>query len=151
MKPVYHILPPNVLKIHLNIILPSMLSLRMGLFPSIFLTEIVYAFLITYKRTTYCVHLIPFNTIMLIMYRCAGSEVLTAVVMKSSVFSDITPRSPSKVKRRFGGTCPLLLKSRRINKPGKKPAWKQLLLWGVDIAPQSPYRRIRACRLSLRI
>jgi hypothetical protein len=34
-----------------------------------------------------------------------GFEVLTAVVMKSSVFWDITPCSPLKVNQRFRGTC----------------------------------------------
>jgi hypothetical protein len=33
-----------------------------------------------------------------------GYEVLTATVMKSSTFMDITPCSPLKVNRRFGGT-----------------------------------------------
>jgi hypothetical protein len=32
-------------------------------------------------------------------------EVLTAVVMKSFIFWDITPCIPLKVIRRFGGTC----------------------------------------------
>jgi hypothetical protein len=32
----------------------------------------------------------------------AGFEVLIAVVMKSSIFCDITPCSPIKVNRRFG-------------------------------------------------
>jgi hypothetical protein len=34
-----------------------------------------------------------------------GIEVLTAVVMKSSIFWDITPCSTSKAGRRFGGIC----------------------------------------------
>jgi hypothetical protein len=34
-----------------------------------------------------------------------GLEFLTAVVMKSSTFLDITPCSPLKVNRRFGGIC----------------------------------------------
>jgi hypothetical protein len=34
-----------------------------------------------------------------------GFEVLTAVVMKNSIFRDITPCSPLKVNRRFGETC----------------------------------------------
>jgi hypothetical protein len=38
-----------------------------------------------------------------------GFEVLTAVVMNSSIFWDITPCSPLKVNRRFGGTCRLHL------------------------------------------
>jgi hypothetical protein len=42
-------------------------------------------------------------------------EVLTAVVMKSSTFRDITPCSPVIVNRRFGGTCCLHLQGRRIS------------------------------------
>jgi hypothetical protein len=38
-----------------------------------------------------------------------GVEVLTAVVMKGTVFWDITPFSPLKVNRQFGGTCGLHL------------------------------------------
>jgi hypothetical protein len=41
-------------------------------------------------------------------------EVPTTVVMKSSSFWDITPCSPLKVNRRFGGTCCLHLQGRRI-------------------------------------
>jgi hypothetical protein len=37
------------------------------------------------------------------------SEVLTAMVMMSSVFWDITPCSPLEINRRFGGTFRLLL------------------------------------------
>jgi hypothetical protein len=33
-----------------------------------------------------------------------GFEVLTSVVMRSSIFWDITPCGPLKVNRRFGGT-----------------------------------------------
>jgi hypothetical protein len=33
-----------------------------------------------------------------------GFEVLTAVVMKSTIFWDVTPCSPLKVNRCFGGT-----------------------------------------------
>jgi hypothetical protein len=33
-----------------------------------------------------------------------GFEVLTPVVMKSTIFWDITPCSPLRVNRRFGGT-----------------------------------------------
>jgi hypothetical protein len=43
-----------------------------------------------------------------------GFEVLTAVVMKSSSFWDITPCSPLKVSRRFGGKHRLYLQDRRI-------------------------------------
>jgi hypothetical protein len=48
-------------------------------------------------------------------------EVLTAAVTKSSIFWDITPCSPLKVNRRFGGTRLLLLQG-RVNNPSKKPA-----------------------------
>jgi hypothetical protein len=37
-------------------------------------------------------------------YTCVRFEVLTAVVMKSTIFWDITPCSPLKVNRHFGGT-----------------------------------------------
>jgi hypothetical protein len=43
-------------------------------------------------------------------------EVLTAVVMKSTIFWDITPCSPLSVNRRFGGTCRLLFQGRRIRR-----------------------------------
>jgi hypothetical protein len=42
-------------------------------------------------------------------------EVLTTVVMKSSVLWDITPCSPLKVKRCFGGTFCFHLQGQRIN------------------------------------
>jgi hypothetical protein len=43
-------------------------------------------------------------------------EVLTAVVMKSTIFWDITPCSPLKVNRRFGGMYRLHLQGRRISR-----------------------------------
>jgi hypothetical protein len=42
--------------------------------------------------------------------------VLTAVNMKHSVFWDITPYSPLKVKRLFGGTYRQHLRGRRISR-----------------------------------
>jgi hypothetical protein len=45
-----------------------------------------------------------------------GFEVLTAVVVKFSIFWDITPCSPLKVDRRFGGTYRLHLQGRRISR-----------------------------------
>jgi hypothetical protein len=42
-------------------------------------------------------------------------EVLTAVVLKSSFFWDITSCSPLKVNRHFGGTCHLHLQGQRIS------------------------------------
>jgi hypothetical protein len=48
------------------------------------------------------------------MSLCVGSEVLIAVIMRSSIFWDVTPRSTLKVNRRFGGTYLLRLQGRRI-------------------------------------
>jgi hypothetical protein len=42
-------------------------------------------------------------------------EVLTAVVMKSTVFWGITLCNPLKANRRFGGTCRLHIQGRRIS------------------------------------
>jgi hypothetical protein len=42
-------------------------------------------------------------------YVCVGFEVLTPVVMNSSILCDITPCIPLKVNRSFGGTYLLLL------------------------------------------
>jgi hypothetical protein len=50
------------------------------------------------------------------------------VVMKSTIFWDITPRSPLIVNRRFGGTYCLHLQGRK-NKPSKKPACHLLSHW----------------------
>jgi hypothetical protein len=44
-----------------------------------------------------------------------GFEVLTAVIMKSTIFWDITPCSLLRVNRRFGGTYCLHLQGRRIS------------------------------------
>jgi hypothetical protein len=54
---------------------------------------------------------------------CIGFEVLTEVVMKSTIFWDITPCSPLSVNRRFGETYRLHLQGRK-NKLSKKSAWK---------------------------
>jgi hypothetical protein len=47
--------------------------------------------------------------------RFVGFEVLTAVVVKNSIFWDIAPYSPLKANWRFGGTCHLRLHGRRIS------------------------------------
>jgi hypothetical protein len=44
-----------------------------------------------------------------------GTEVLTAVVMKSSILWDITPCSPLKIKWCFGGICRLHLQDWRLS------------------------------------
>jgi hypothetical protein len=58
-------------------------------------------------------------------------EVLTAVVMKNSIFWDTTPCSPLKVNRHFGGTCGLHVLGRRINHARKmnKAGSKQKLIF----------------------
>jgi hypothetical protein len=50
-------------------------------------------------------------------YTCAvsGSEDLTAVTMKVSVFYDIPPCSPVKVDQRFEGRYTCHLQGRRVN------------------------------------
>jgi hypothetical protein len=42
-------------------------------------------------------------------------EILTVVVMKSTVFWDITPCSPLKVNRHFGGKYRLHIQDRKIS------------------------------------
>jgi hypothetical protein len=66
----------------------------------------------------------------------ARIEVLTAVVMNSSLFWYITACSPLKVNWRFGGTCRLHLQGRKINKArnqhwvaSRALAWHILLPW----------------------
>jgi hypothetical protein len=57
-------------------------------------------------KETECLHLkseIHLNNV--------GFEVLTAVVMKRSIFWDITPGSLLKANRRFGGTVPSRVKA----------------------------------------
>jgi hypothetical protein len=61
---------------------------------------------------------IPFNEFYIVF------EVLTAVVMKSTIFWDITPCSALKVNRRLGGTYHLHLQGRRI-----RSACHLLLQW----------------------
>jgi hypothetical protein len=41
-------------------------------------------------------------------------EDLTAVAKKTSLFWDITPRSPFKINQSIGGTCRLQLQGQRI-------------------------------------
>jgi hypothetical protein len=43
------------------------------------------------------------------MFHSVGFEVLAMVVMKSSIFWNITPTSPLEVDQHFGGTCCLHL------------------------------------------
>jgi hypothetical protein len=52
-------------------------------------------------------------------------DVLRAVIMKSTIFWDMTPFSPLSSNLRFGGTYRLYLQSQK-NKLRKKPAIKQV-------------------------
>jgi Na+-transporting NADH:ubiquinone oxidoreductase subunit NqrF len=53
-----------------------------------------------------------FKTHILNNYYSVGFTVLTAVVMKSSIFGDIRTCTPLKVNRHFGGPCRLQLQGR---------------------------------------
>jgi hypothetical protein len=54
----------------------------------------------------------------IITANCAAFEVM--VMKGTTVFWDITPCSPLKVNRRFGGTYRLYLQGRRISGAGNK-------------------------------
>jgi hypothetical protein len=65
-----------------------------------------------------------------ISYKYVGFEVLTAVVMKSTIFWDTTPCSPLNVNRRFGGTYRLHLQGRKISsaRNQRESRWQAELL-----------------------
>jgi hypothetical protein len=65
-----------------------------------------------------------------LMFVLVAFEVLTAVVMKISIFWDVMSCSPLKVNRRFGGTCRLHLQGWRISQArnqheagGRQSSW----------------------------
>jgi hypothetical protein len=58
-----------------------------------------------------------------------GFEVLASTVKKITVFWDITPRSPLKVNRRFGGTYRFHLQSRRMSRERNQHESRQLGLF----------------------
>jgi hypothetical protein len=66
---------------------------------------------------------------MMLMY---DFEVPTAFVIKISIFWNITPFSPLKIDRRFGGTCRFQLQGLRISKASnnRDVGRKQALLAG---------------------
>jgi hypothetical protein len=74
-------------------------------------------------HSTWPVHLIFLKLNVVSFLLCANMikfslvkfEVVTAVVMESSTFWDITPCSPLKVNRRFREICRLHLQGRRIS------------------------------------
>jgi hypothetical protein len=51
------------------------------------------------------------NNISQVVWLHLGFEVLTAVVIKGAIFWDMTPCSPLKINRRFGGTYYLHLQN----------------------------------------
>jgi hypothetical protein len=56
--------------------------------------------------------------------------------MKSSIFWDITPCSPLKVNRRFGGTCRLHLQSRRISRTRNQRESRWQARWKRHVPPK---------------
>jgi hypothetical protein len=62
-----------------------------------------------------------------------GFEVLTAVVMKNSIFWDTAPCSPLKVSRCFEGRCRLHFQGRRISQARNQhdSRWQAGLLLGL--------------------
>jgi hypothetical protein len=65
--------------------------------------------------------------------------VFTEVIMKNSVFWNITPCSALKVKRSFGGTCYLHLHGQRINQARSQHACYLLhtsFLFGLFFNPE---------------
>jgi hypothetical protein len=88
-------------------------------------------------------------------------EVLTAVIMKSTIFWDITPCSPLKVNRCLGGTCRLSFQGRRIShkrnqhevgsKQGAEINWattsvsRTILLHGAFTRISHNWHHTRAC------
>jgi hypothetical protein len=58
---------------------------------------------------------VPVTTYLTVTHPLKGFEVLKAVIVKCSVFWDVTPCSPFKVNRRFGGKYCILLHGRRIS------------------------------------
>jgi hypothetical protein len=65
-----------------------------------------------------------------------GFEDLTAVVMKGTVFWDITPCSSLKVKRRFGGTYRFHLQVRRESQARHKRESR----WQAEVDEKPPNR-----------
>jgi hypothetical protein len=90
---------------------------------------LISIFLATEHRCDHCLHHYKMAEINFFQV----FEVLTAVVMKDSVFWDMTPYSPLKVNRRLGGTCRLLLQGRSITQ-ARKPESKQVESRALNLA-----------------
>jgi hypothetical protein len=70
-------------------------------------------------------------------FNFVGFKDLTVVVMKSTIFWDITPCSALKVIRRFGGSYRLRLQGRRISRARnqRESRWQPELLLGLFFDP----------------
>jgi hypothetical protein len=71
-----------------------------------------------------------------------GFEVLTAVVMKNSTLWDIMERSSLKVNRCFGGTCRLLLQSRRSSQGRNQHGKLAFYVWELVNRPQIKVKQL---------
>jgi hypothetical protein len=65
-------------------------------------------------------------------------EILTAVVMKSAIFWDITPYSPLSINRRFGGTYSLHLQGKKISRARNQRETRcvisqKMVLWMINV------------------
>jgi hypothetical protein len=68
-----------------------------------------------------------------------GFEVLTELVMKSSIFWDITPCILLKVNRRFDATCSLHRQSQGTSRVRNQSELKQSLLTAFTLASCTAY------------
>jgi hypothetical protein len=69
-----------------------------------------------------------------------GFEVLTAMVMKSSLLHDITPYGPFTVNRHFGGTCHLHLQGRGISQ-AISTCFHAGFFLGLFVGPEGGFQR----------
>jgi hypothetical protein len=128
-----------ILSTHLRLGLPS------GLLPSGFPSNILFAFLFspTRSQTTTCIFLV-------------GFQVLTAVIMKSSIVWDIMSCSPLKANRSFRGICYLIFRVEDEALSAQFASCFHMFLWNVswgsrDYRTRCPTRQncslYFACRL----
>jgi type IV secretory pathway VirB3-like protein len=85
------------------------------LFSPLFSVTVSFSFVFLHRYIqTNCKIICTENALLIYSYVIA-SEVLTAVVVKSSIFWGMASCSPLRVKRRFGGTCRLKHQDLRIH------------------------------------
>jgi hypothetical protein len=87
----------------------------------------------------YICHLEEIKVLGSILGRCTGYSEL-----KNTIFWDITPRSPLKVNRRFGGTYRLHLQGRRISRARNQPESRWLGKNAAIVARQRLGRNVTA-------